>query len=151
MSSNYTCMNSLFSLKVRSWHPQCSAACSHPIHFRQTSFNYRRNYLVNNMQRLKKVHTVSFIYLKRYLITLQTQYLSKEHTAIMYSVQLFATLWTVAHKASLSMGFSRQEYWCGLPFPSPGNLPDPGIKFMSPVSPALTGGFFTHWAIREAH
>ena len=43
-------------------------------------------------------------------------------------VQLFATPWTVAHQAPLSMGFSRQEYWSGLPFPSPGDLPDPGIK-----------------------
>ena len=45
-----------------------------------------------------------------------------------------ATLWTVAHQAPLSMGFSRQEYWSGLPFPSPGDLPDPGIE---PRSPAL--------------
>ena len=48
-------------------------------------------------------------------------------------VQLFATPWTVAHQASLSMGFSRQEYWSGLPFPSPGDLPDPGIKPKSPI------------------
>ena len=43
-------------------------------------------------------------------------------------VQLFATPWTVAYQAPLSMGFSRQEYWSGLPFPSPGDLPDPGIE-----------------------
>ena len=43
-------------------------------------------------------------------------------------VQLFATPWTVAHEAPPSMGFSRQEYWSGLPFPSPGDLPDPGIE-----------------------
>ena len=43
-------------------------------------------------------------------------------------VQLFATPWTVAHQAPLSMEFSRQEYWSGLPFPSPRDLPDPGIK-----------------------
>ena len=49
-------------------------------------------------------------------------------------VRLFATLWTVAHQASPSMGFSRQEYWRGLPFPSPGDLPNPGIE---PGSPAL--------------
>ena len=49
-------------------------------------------------------------------------------------VQLFATLWTVAYQFPPSMGFSRQEYWSGLPFPSPGDLPDPGIK---PRSPAL--------------
>ena len=53
---------------------------------------------------------------------------------------LFATPWTVAHQAPTSMGFSRQEYWSGLPFPSLGNLPDPGIE---PASPALAGGFFT--------
>ena len=50
------------------------------------------------------------------------------------------TPWTVAHQASLSMGFSRQEYWSGLPFPSPEDLPDPGIKL---TSPALAGRFFT--------
>ena len=49
-------------------------------------------------------------------------------------VRLFVTPWTVAHQASQSMGFSRQEYWSGLPFPSPGDLPDPGIE---PGSPAL--------------
>ena len=47
------------------------------------------------------------------------------------------TLWTVAHHTSPSMGFSRQEHWSGLSFPPPGNLPDPGIEFLSPVSPAL--------------
>ena len=50
------------------------------------------------------------------------------------------TPWTVACQASLSMGFPKQEYWSGLPFPSPGDLPNPGIK---PASPALVGGFFT--------
>ena len=48
-----------------------------------------------------------------------------------------------AQQAPLSLGFSRQEYWSGLPFPSPGNLPDPGIKPASLVSPALAGRFFT--------
>ena len=57
-------------------------------------------------------------------------------------VPLFATLWTVAHQAPLSMGFSRQEYWSGLPFPPPGDLPDPKIKPTSLASPALAGGFF---------
>ena len=55
-------------------------------------------------------------------------------------VRIFATPWTVAHNAPLSMGFPRQEYWSGLPFPSLGNLPDPG---MEPVSPALADRFFT--------
>ena len=48
--------------------------------------------------------------------------------------------WTAGHQAPLSMGFPRQEYWSGLPFPPPGDLPDPGIEL---VSPALAGGFFT--------
>ena len=53
------------------------------------------------------------------------------------------TLRTVALKASLSMGFSRQEYWSGLPCPSPGDLSHPGTKPLSIISSALTGGFFT--------
>ena len=51
-----------------------------------------------------------------------------------HHVQLFGTPWPVACPTPLSMGFSRQEYWSGLPFPSPGNLPDPGIKPTSPFS-----------------
>ena len=58
-------------------------------------------------------------------------------------VHLFETLWTSAHQAPLSMGFSRQEYWSRLPCPSPGDLPDPGIKPASFMSLALSGGFFT--------
>ena len=56
--------------------------------------------------------------------------------------------WTVAHQAPLSMGFSRQEYWNGLPFPSQGYLPNPG---MEPVSPALAGGFFTTEPPQKLH
>ena len=48
--------------------------------------------------------------------------------------------WTAPYQAPPSMGFSRQEYWSGVPFPPPGDLPDPGIE---PVSPALVGEFFT--------
>ena len=62
---------------------------------------------------------------------------------VLNRVQLFQTPWTVAYQAPLSMQFSRQEYWSGLPFPSPGDLPDPGIKLASLVSPALADGFFT--------
>ena len=58
-------------------------------------------------------------------------------------VQLFVTLWTVAQQGPLSMGFSRQEYWSGLPCPPPGDLPDPGIEPASRMSPGLAGGFFT--------
>ena len=56
-------------------------------------------------------------------------------------VRLFATPRTEACHAPLSMEFPRQEFWSGLPFPSPGDLPDPGIEPVSPVAPALAGGF----------
>ena len=61
-----------------------------------------------------------------------------------------ATPWTVAHQAPLSMEFSRQEYGSGLPFPSLGDLPDPGIELTSLMSPALADGFFTVRATWEA-
>ena len=65
-------------------------------------------------------------------------------------VRLFATPWTVACQAPLSMGFSRQEYWSGLPCPPPGDPPNPGMERMSLKSPALVGGFFTTSATWEA-
>ena len=65
----------------------------------------------------------------------------KVKVKLLSPVPLFATPWTVAYQASPSMGFSRQEYWSGLPFPSPGDLPDPGIK---PQSPALEADALTY-------
>ena len=76
---------------------------------------------------------------------------SKENTGQLYCLSDFCCLapkfyltlenpWTIAHKPPLSVGFPRQEYWSGLPFPSPEDLPDLEIKLLSP---ALTGGFFT--------
>ena len=58
-------------------------------------------------------------------------------------VQFFATPWTVACQASPSMEFSRQEYWSALTFPTPGDLPDPGVESVSPAYLALASGFFT--------
>ena len=63
--------------------------------------------------------------------------------------RLFVTLWTIAHQVPLSTEFSRQEYWSGLSFPSPGDLPNPGIKPLSLLSPALAGGFLTNCASWE--
>ena len=63
---------------------------------------------------------------------------------------VIATLWTVTRQAPLSVGFSRQEYWSGMPCPPPGDLPDPGIKPESLFSPTLAGGFFTTSTTREA-
>ena len=62
------------------------------------------------------------------------------HAQSFSHVQVFATLWTVAHQAPLSMAFSKQEYWSGLPFSSPGDIPKTGIEL---AFPALAGGFFT--------
>ena len=72
---------------------------------------------------IKEINTTHFLNLK---VKVKVNSLNR--------VRLFATPWTEAHQASPSMGFSRQEYWSGLPFPSPGDLPDPGIE---PGSPAL--------------
>ena len=63
----------------------------------------------------------------------------------------FAAPWTVACQAPLSMGFPRQEYWSELPFHSPGDLPDPGIEPMAPVSPTLASGFFTTRKSKMSH
>ena len=65
-------------------------------------------------------------------------------------VRLFATFWTVALKAPLSMGFSRQEYWSGWPFSSPGDLPDLEIEAVSLTSPALAGRYFSSSTTWEA-
>ena len=62
---------------------------------------------------------------------------------VLSHVQLFGTPWTVARQAPLSMGFSRQEYWSELPFPAPGDLPDPGFEPRSLASPILAGRFFS--------
>ena len=67
------------------------------------------------------------------------------------SVQLCVTLWTKAHQAPLFMGFSRQEYWSGLPCPPPRDLPDPGTELTSLTSPALVGKFFTSSATGKSY
>ena len=65
-------------------------------------------------------------------------------------VPLFATPWTIAHQASLSIGFSRQECWSRLPCPPPGDLPDPGTELTTLKSPALAGKLFTTSTTWEA-
>ena len=76
-----------------------------------------------------------------------TLFLVHSYTIMMLScfscVQLCVTPWTVVHQAPLSMGFPRQAYWNGLPFPSPGDLPNPGIKPRSLMSTCIARGFFT--------
>ena len=72
----------------------------------------------------------------------QFLFLTDVCVCVLSHIQLFATPWTVAHQAPLSMEFSRQEYWSGLPFHTPGGLPGPGMESTSLVSSALAGGFF---------
>ena len=71
-------------------------------------------------------------------------------SSVAQSCPTLATAWAATCQALLSTGFSRQEYWSGLPFPSPGDLPDPGIQFVSLMSPALASRFFTTGAAWEA-
>ena len=66
-------------------------------------------------------------------------------------VRLFVTPWTVAHQAPLSMGFSRKQYWSGVPFLPPGDLPDPGVYPLSPEIPALAGRFLTTASPAKSH
>ena len=87
-----------------------------------------------NVLKLSKIHT--------YIHT-TSEFSESESVGHSVMSDSFVTPWTVARQAPLSMGFSRQEYWSELPFPSPGDVPDPEIKPSSPASPALAGGFFT--------
>ena len=73
------------------------------------------------------------LYLSFFDLSHLAEYPQKVKVKLLSRVRLFATPWIVAYQASLSMGFSRQEYWSGLPFPSPGDLPNPGIESSSPA------------------
>ena len=99
-----------------------------------------------SLQNCKKIHFwcsvhLSVVFCYGSLISTHLFYAKYVFHACMLScfsrVLLFVTLWTVAHQAPLSRGFSRQEHWSGLPCPSPEDLPDPGIEPVSPVAPAL--------------
>ena len=74
----------------------------------------------------------------------------QRHTRTCLLYQFIVTPWTIAHQAPLSIEFSRQGYWSGLSFPSPGDLPNPGIEPLSLLSPALADGFFTNCPSWEA-
>ena len=77
-------------------------------------------------------------------------YIFLSSTFMVSCVSFSATSWTIACQAPLSMELSRQQYWSGLPFPSPGDLLNPGIEPVFPASPAFAGGFFTASATWEA-
>ena len=73
------------------------------------------------------------------------------HVCMLSRVRLFVTPWTIAYQTPLSMDFSRQDYWSGLPFPSPGDLHNPGIELESLAFPALAGKFFTMVPLGKPH
>jgi len=102
---------------------------------------YQKNIMLSEV-RQKKTNTVW------YHLHVESKTENKE-LCVFSRDWLFVTPWTVARQASLSMGFSRQEYWSGLPFLPPQNLPHPGIEPTSLSSPALAGGFFTTLATWE--
>ena len=84
---------------------------------------------VSNLHLLRLLHWRQILY---HLSHRGRLYELESEVKLLSRVRLFATPWTVAHHAPPSMGFSRQEYWSGLPFPSPGDLPNPGIKLGLP-------------------
>ena len=83
------------------------------------------------------------LYLRKQEVEFGREFVNPGCSQSLSHVRLFGTPWTVAHQAPLTVEFSRQEHWNGLPFPTPGDLPNPGIEPTSPASPALAGGFFT--------
>ena len=87
-----------------------------------------------------KVHLVKAMVFPVVMYGCESWTVKKVKVKSLSRVRLFVTPWTIAHQAPPSLGFSRQEYWSGLPFPSPGDLPDPGIK---PRSPALQADTLT--------
>ena len=93
-----------------------------------------KHYILTSFKWLEKILLIAMDPIKKHTFTILSSF---------GSVWLFATLWAVAHQASLSMGFSRQEPWSGLPCPPPGDLPDPRTEPESPVSPYIATGFFT--------
>ena len=88
-----------------------------------------------------RAHTHTHLFLKVKISSLQSV-----PACSLSHVRVFSIPWDAVHQAPLSMGFPRWVYWSGLPFPPPGDLPTPGIEPESPVSPALAGRFFYHWA-----
>ena len=124
---------------------------------------------IENQSRQKDKRKAQRVYYQRRILTIYYWILSVKHCSKAFAgmtlsnlqnhpavkvkslscVQLFATPWTIAHPAPLSMGLSQQEYWSGLPFPPPGDLLDAGIEHESLTSPALAVSFFTTCATWE--
>ena len=112
--------------------------CNYQPQFHQKGNRFPHRFFLSRVYN-KKIFTEIKVELRE-IITRGTEFprywyafIGLEWVKSLSHIQLFATPWTVAHQAPWSMGFSRHEYWSGLPFPSPGNLPNPGIEPRSPT------------------
>ena len=115
------------------------------------SFLVPRTVLVSimNDHRLADLRAIDTVF-SQCLVTASILGLRPRRFSLFSRAPLCVTPWTVARQAPLSVGFSGQEHWSGLPCPPPGDLPDPGIEPASLTSPALAGGFSTTSATWEA-
>ena len=112
----------------------CTIIYWNDIHDSNFSLSLQKSFLVKNLSLLKNHNEIS-------LHTCLNGSYPKDTLSCFSCVQLFATPWIVACQIPLSMGFSRQEEWSGLLFPSPGDLPESRVEPASLMSPALAGGF----------
>ena len=125
----FVCTQNLLNI----WYHAMNTVCI--LTFHRTFYFKSLSLLLNISPNLFCFHSsVFFSFFKNWVIVCMCVCVC---ALLLSHVWLFVTPWTVAHQASLSMGFPRQEYWSGLPFPLLRDLPDPGIKPMSPASPAL--------------
>ena len=113
---------------------------------RETPINIYTSWLIKSRLLIWSIEKIRMILILNILP--QTTKCESESVSCSVVSNSFAIPWTITCQAPLPMGFSRQEYWCGLPSLPPGDFPDPGIKLTSPESQAE---FFTVWATREAH
>ena len=122
---------------------QADALTSEPPGKAQECSNYRTIELISHASKFGKLSSAHKTGKGQFSFQSQRKAMPKNvqvKVKLLSRLQLFATPWTVDYQARPSMGFSRQEYWSGLPFPSPGDLPDPGIE---PRSPTLTADALT--------
>ena len=119
----------------------------HSLYFVKLSHNPKtdQDYSFDISKSSKSWHMINELFSDKCIITIRDKVGCSifVHAQSFSPIWLFAVPWTVSHHAPLFMEFSRQEYWSGLPFPMPGDLPDLGMEPMSPAFPTLAGRFFT--------
>ena len=119
------------------WYP--GEGNGYPLHFLPGEIHGQRSLVGYRQWNHKESDMAEWLTLSLSLFTFLHSFLWRSCVCVLSHVWLFVTPWTVTHQAPLSMELPRQEYWNGLPFPPPGDLPDPGVKYTSPASPTLAG------------